>query len=97
MERITPEFARTDAVVVVGANDVVNPAATTQPDSPLHGMPVLPAWEADSVFVIKRSLAPGFAGIKNELFERSNTMMLYGDAKEVLRDLTSELREATGV
>ncbi len=96
MDRIAGEFSRTDACIVVGANDVVNPAATDQPGSPIYGMPILPAHQARSVFVIKRSLAPGFAGIKNELFEYDNTMMLYGDAKSVLRDVSAELRESEG-
>lgn len=96
MDRIAGEFSRTDACIVVGANDVVNPAATDQPGSPIYGMPILPAHQARSVFVVKRSLAPGFAGIKNELFEYDNTMMLYGDAKNILREVSAELRETEG-
>jgi len=94
MDKINPEFKQTDVVVVVGANDVVNPAAEKQPGSPIWGMPVLKVWEAGTVMVIKRSLAPGFAAIKNELFEYDNTMMLFGDAKKMLQDLVAELKQA---
>jgi NAD(P) transhydrogenase subunit beta len=92
MDEINPDLPQVDVVIVVGANDVVNPAATNDPASPIAGMPILDVERARRVFVIKRSLAPGYAGIKNELFERDNTMMLYGDAKEVLEQLASELR-----
>ena len=95
MDRINPEFKNTDAVLVVGANDVVNPAAETSPGSPIHGMPVLKVWEAATVMVIKRSLSPGFAGIKNDLFEADNAMMLFADAKQALQDLVSELKNAS--
>jgi H+-translocating NAD(P) transhydrogenase subunit beta len=91
MSEINQDFAQTDAVIVVGANDVVNPAARTQPDSPIAGMPILDVEQAGRVFVVKRSLSPGYAGIKNELFERENTVMLFGDAKEVLDELANEL------
>jgi len=93
MDAINPEFKNTDVVIVVGANDVVNPAATKDPSSPIAGMPILNAHEARSVFVIKRSLSPGYAGIKNELFEYDNTMMIFGDAKKVLQDLIREVKE----
>ena len=93
METINPEFRNTDAVIVVGANDVVNPAAENEKGSPIYGMPVLQVWNAGSVMVIKRSLSPGFAGIKNELFEYENTMMVFGDAKQVLQGLVAELKE----
>ncbi|MGB6336455.1 MAG: NAD(P)(+) transhydrogenase (Re/Si-specific) subunit beta, partial [Thermoanaerobaculia bacterium] len=83
----------TDVVLVVGANDVVNPAAEKDPASPIAGMPVLEVWKAQTVMVIKRSLSPGFAGIKNELFEYDNTMMIFGDAKKVLQSLVSEVKE----
>ena len=92
MDTINPEFKTTDAVVVVGANDVVNPAAENDPASPIAGMPVLEVWNAQSVMVIKRSLSPGFAGIKNDLFEYDNTMMVFGDAKKVLQELVAELK-----
>ena len=92
MSEINQDFPQVDAVIVVGANDVVNPAANSDPTSPIAGMPILEVDRARRVFVIKRSLAPGYAGIKNELFERDNTMMLYGDAKEVLDALAAELQ-----
>ncbi len=94
MERINPEFPQTDVALVIGANDVVNPAAERSKGSPIYGMPVLEVWNAQTVMVIKRSLSPGFAGIKNELFEADNTMMLFGDGKKMLQDLISELKEA---
>jgi H+-translocating NAD(P) transhydrogenase subunit beta len=91
MSEINQDFAETDVVVVVGANDVVNPAARTEPGSPIAGMPILDVGNARRVFVIKRSLSPGYAGIKNGLFEQENTVMLYGDAKDVLDQLAGEL------
>ena len=94
MDRINQDFPQTDVVIVVGANDVVNPAANTQPSSPIAGMPILDVASARRVFVIKRSLSPGYAGIKNELFERDNTVMLFGDAKQVLDDMAAELQRA---
>jgi NAD(P) transhydrogenase subunit beta len=94
MEKINPDFKQTDVVLVVGANDVVNPAAEKTPGSPIWGMPVLQVWEAGTVMMIKRSLSPGFAGIKNELFEYENTMMLFGDAKEMLQELVAEMKHA---
>lgn len=93
MDLINSEFKNTDAVIVVGANDVVNPVANKDPGSPIYGMPILNAHEAKSVFVIKRSLGAGYAGIKNELFEMPNTMMIYGDAKKVLQDLVREVKD----
>jgi NAD(P) transhydrogenase subunit beta len=92
MDVINPEFKNTDVVIVLGANDVVNPAATKDPASPIAGMPILNAHEARSVFVVKRSLSPGYAGIKNELFEYDNTMMVFGDAKKVLQELIGEVK-----
>lgn len=94
MERINPDFKNTDVVLVVGANDVVNPAAQTTPGSPIYGMPILEVFNAGTVIVIKRSLSPGFAGIKNDLFEYDNTMMIFGDAKEVLQSLLAEVKAA---
>ena len=93
MDTINPEFKITDAVLVVGANDVVNPAAEKDPNSPIAGMPVLEVWDAQSVMVIKRSLSPGFAGIKNELFEYDNNMMVFGDAKKVMQEIVTELKD----
>jgi NAD(P) transhydrogenase subunit beta len=92
MELINSEFKNTDVVIVVGANDVVNPVATKDPSSPIFGMPILNAHEARAVFVIKRSLGAGYAGIKNELFEYPNTMMLFGDAKGMLQEIVKELK-----
>ncbi|MCP9888651.1 NAD(P)(+) transhydrogenase (Re/Si-specific) subunit beta [Cyanobium sp. ATX 6A2] len=93
MDAINPEFPRTDVVIVLGANDVVNPDAKTDSSSPLYGMPVLEVDQARQVFVVKRSLGAGYAGIKNALFELPQTAMLFGDAKVVLNGLASELRE----
>jgi NAD(P) transhydrogenase subunit beta len=93
MEAINPEFPRTDVVIVLGANDVVNPQAKTDPSSPLYGMPVLEVDQARQVFVVKRSLGAGYAGIANALFELPQTAMVFGDAKAVLNGLLSELRE----
>ncbi|MFS8637466.1 MAG: NAD(P)(+) transhydrogenase (Re/Si-specific) subunit beta [Gemmatimonadota bacterium] len=92
MERINPEFERTDVVLVIGANDVVNPAARTKPDSPLYGMPILDVDKAQHVIVMKRSMNPGFAGVDNELFYRENTRMLFGDAKQSLTKLVQEAK-----
>ncbi|MEY4825092.1 MAG: hypothetical protein RLZZ430_742 [Cyanobacteriota bacterium] len=93
MEAINPDFPRTDVVIVLGANDVVNPQARTDASSPLFGMPVLHVEEAATVFVVKRSLGAGYAGIRNSLFECPNTSMIFGDAKQVLNGLAQELRE----
>jgi H+-translocating NAD(P) transhydrogenase subunit beta len=93
LEASNAELKNTDVVLVVGANDVVNPAADT-PGSPIAGMPVLEVWNGRSVIVIKRSLSPGFAGIKNALFERENTMMLFLDAKQAVQGILAELKLA---
>lgn len=92
MDVINPELRDTDVAIVLGANDVVNPVAGTDPSSPIYGMPIVEVARARSVFVVKRSLSPGYAGIKNELFEHDNTMMLFGDAKKVLQDLAGEMK-----
>jgi H+-translocating NAD(P) transhydrogenase subunit beta len=92
MDTINPEFPRTDVVIVLGANDVVNPDAKTDPSSPLYGMPVLEVDQARQVYVVKRSLGAGYAGIANALFELPQTAMVFGDAKAVLQQLCSELR-----
>jgi len=94
IDAINFEFAGTDVALVVGANDVVNPAAKHDPQSPIYGMPVLNAEEARTVIVLKRSMNPGFAKIENELFLRPNTMMLFGDARTTLVELAGRLREA---
>ena len=92
MDTINPEFPRTDVVIVLGANDVVNPDAKSDPTSPLYGMPVLEVDQARQVFVVKRSLGAGYAGNANALFELPQTAMVFGDAKAVLNGLLSELR-----
>jgi NAD(P) transhydrogenase subunit beta len=92
LDQINGEFANTDVAIVIGANDVCNPAAIDDPKSPIAGMPVLSVWEARTVFVVKRSLASGYAGIKNPLFERENSLMCFGDAKAYLEQLITELK-----
>jgi NAD(P) transhydrogenase subunit beta len=89
MERINPEFARTDVVLVVGANDVTNPAARTDPESPIYGMPILEVDRAKQVIVLKRSLGTGFAGVDNALYYEPNCSMLFGDAKASLNALVA--------
>ena len=92
MDMINGEFKNTDVVVVIGANDVVNPAAIEDPQSPIAGMPILNAHEARTVMVVKRSLSPGYAGIKNPLFERNNALMCFGDGKAFLEEVLKELK-----
>ena len=91
MEDINPELPRTDVAVVIGANDVTNPAAKNDPDSPIAGMPIIEVHEARQVIVIKRSMSPGFAGIDNDLFYLDNTDMLFSDAKKAAADIASEI------
>ena len=93
MDSINDDFREKDLVIVVGANDVVNPAAMNDRSSPIYGMPTLRVWEAKTVIVIKRSLSPGFAGIKNKLFENDNTLMFFEDAKEAIVKINRELKE----
>jgi NAD(P) transhydrogenase subunit beta len=92
-EDIAADFKNTDVVLVIGANDVVNPAALSDQGCPLYGMPILPAHEAQQAFVVKRSLAAGFAGMKNTLFESERTLMVFGSAKEVVNQIIEELKE----
>lgn len=92
MEDINDDFSETDVVLVIGANDVVNPAAKDNESSPIYGMPVLNVEEAKTVIVLKRSMNPGFAGIENELFLKDNTMMLFGDAKKSIQQLVTHLK-----
>ncbi|MGH7544759.1 MAG: NAD(P)(+) transhydrogenase (Re/Si-specific) subunit beta [Gemmatimonadota bacterium] len=92
MEEINPEFERTDVALVVGANDVVNPAARHDTSSPIYGMPILDVDKAKNVIVMKRSMRPGFAGIENELFYHERTYMLFGDAKKSLQALVGEVK-----
>ena len=91
MDEINGEFGRTDVSLVIGANDVTNPAANTNPDSPIYGMPILNVNESHSVIVLKRSMNPGFAGIENELYYDPKTSMLFGDAKSSVGEITQEL------
>jgi NAD(P) transhydrogenase subunit beta len=90
MDEINPELSDTDVVLVIGANDTVNPAAE-EPGSPIAGMPVLEVWKAKNVVVFKRSMAPGYAGVQNPLFYKDNTQMLFGDAKERVEDIIKAL------
>jgi len=92
MEQINPDFERTDVAVVIGANDVVNPSARHDKDSPIYGMPILDVDKAQTVIVLKRSMAAGFAGIENELFHGESTRMLFGDAKKSLQAVANELK-----
>ncbi|MCW2496253.1 NAD(P)(+) transhydrogenase (Re/Si-specific) subunit beta, partial [Jatrophihabitans sp.] len=91
MDEINDDFPSTTVVLVIGANDTVNPAATDDPGSPIAGMPVLHVWEAENVVVFKRSMAAGYAGVQNPLFFRENTQMLFGDAKERVEDILRAL------
>ena len=91
MDEANPEFQRTDVSLVIGANDVTNPAAKNTPSSPIYGMPILEVNDSRSVIVIKRSMNPGFAGIENELYYEPETSMLFGDAKSAVSEITAEL------
>ncbi|SFW60585.1 NAD(P)(+) transhydrogenase (Re/Si-specific) subunit beta [Chitinophaga sancti] len=93
MEQANPQFNNTDVVLVLGANDVVNPAAKSDPASPIYGMPILEVENAKTVIVNKRSMKPGYAGIENELFFRPKTAMLFGDAKAVMQQLIAEIAQ----
>jgi NAD(P) transhydrogenase subunit beta len=92
MEEINPEMPRTDVALIIGANDVTNPAAKNDPDSPIAGMPIIEVDQAQQVIVIKRSLSPGFAGIDNDLFYAENTSMLFDDAKQAAADIAAEVQ-----
>jgi NAD(P) transhydrogenase subunit beta len=92
MDEINDDFDGTSVVLVIGANDTVNPAAMEDPASPIAGMPVLRVWEAKNVVVFKRSMAVGYAGVQNPLFFRDNTQMLFGDAKAKVDDIVQALQ-----
>jgi NAD(P) transhydrogenase subunit beta len=91
MDEINDDFPDTDVVLVIGANDTVNPAATDDPGSPIAGMPVLKVWDAERVIVFKRSMNTGYAGVQNPLFFRDNSRMLFGDARERVEDILRAL------
>jgi NAD(P) transhydrogenase subunit beta len=91
MDEINDDLAATSVVLVIGANDTVNPAAMDDPGSPIAGMPVLRVWEAEDVVVFKRSMSTGYAGVQNPLFFRDNTKMLFGDARERVDDILRAL------
>jgi NAD(P) transhydrogenase subunit beta len=92
LEQANDEFGTTDVVLILGANDVVNPAAENDPSSPIYGMPILQVTKAKMVIINKRSMRPGYAGIENELFFMPNSSMLFGDAKEVLQQLIAQVK-----
>lgn len=92
MEEVNDDMAETDVVLVIGANDIVNPGAETDASSPIYGMPVIKVWEAEKVIVMKRSMATGYAGVQNPLFFRENTDMLYGDAKDSVEKILASLK-----
>jgi NAD(P) transhydrogenase subunit beta len=94
MDDINPEFPRTDVALVIGANDVTNPAARDNPESPLYGMPILNVDQAANVVILKRSMSPGFAGIDNDLFYEGNSAMLFGDAKSSVEKLVAAVKAA---
>jgi NAD(P) transhydrogenase subunit beta len=92
MDDINPELPETDVALVIGANDVVNPDARTKTDSPIYGMPIIDVDRAQHVFVIKRSMNPGFAGVQNPLFFNDNTMMVFGDAKGTVLKIAEAIK-----
>jgi NAD(P) transhydrogenase subunit beta len=97
MDAINPEFAQTDVALIIGANDVTNPTARTDPGSPIYGMPILDVDKAKTVMVIKRGMSPGFAGIDNPLYYLDKTLMLFGDAKAFVGEIVRQVaREAQG-
>jgi H+-translocating NAD(P) transhydrogenase subunit beta len=97
MEEINADMPQVDVVLVLGANDVVNPAAKNNPKSPIHGMPIIEADRARTVLAVKRSMKPGFAGIDNELYTMDKTLMVFGDAKAVVGDMAKALAGDSGM
>jgi NAD(P) transhydrogenase subunit beta len=93
LEQADPQFPQTDVVLILGANDVVNPSARDEPESPIYGMPILNVDRARTVIVVKRSLSPGFAGIDNPLFYNEKTLMYFADAREALEEVVAAVRE----
>jgi NAD(P) transhydrogenase subunit beta len=91
MDEINDDFPKIDVSIVIGANDIVNPSALTDPDSPIAGMPVLECWKGDTTIVLKRSMATGYAGVQNPLFFLDNTRMLFGDARDSLDTVLANL------
>jgi NAD(P) transhydrogenase subunit beta len=96
MEEINEDFPNTDTVLVIGANDIVNPGALDDPSSPIFGMPVLEAWKAGTTIVMKRGMASGYAGVDNPLFYKENNRMLFGDARKNVEAILAGLREGAG-